>query len=330
MSLSIVICTINDQEETAATIKSIRDTAGNEPEIVLVDDCSGTSLAGDWRFQNIPNLKLVSNRWRCGCGPSRHIGALNASGDWLLITDSHMRFATGWYEAFINRVYPPTSFGMTENYLRTIYCATCLGLDRDHLDPLKPLAEYNGATYNFHGPDRNAPGKIQTLECVWIDRQHTPSDNDEIPAIMGAGYFIHKDWFLKLGATRFLKTWGCDELFLSMKSWLAGGSVRIMRSVRIGHRFPVKGEHKWFSLPPGHVLFNKIMAAHSLFPPDVAQRLEAKLLIPMSKADIQDVEAAKRLIRDDWGVIASEMALNKAMFSRDAKWLCDRFGLVLP
>ena len=103
-----------------------------------------------------------------------------------------------------------------------------------------------------------------------------------------------------------------------------------MRSVRIGHRFPVNGEHKWFSLPPGHVLFSKIMAAHSIFPPDVAQRIELMLLTPRAKEDVRDVECAKRLIRDDWGVIASEMSLNKTLFVRDAKWLCDRFGLVLP
>ena len=327
MNLSIIICSINDQEETQATIKSIRATAGDAPEIVLVDDCSGSPLAGDWRFQGIPNLKLVSNRWRCGCGPSRHIGALNASGDWLLITDSHMRFTEGWFEAASLRHMDWTGSGLSGD---TIFCATCLGLDRDHLDVTKPVGEYNGATYNFHGPDRQFPEKTQTLECVWLRKEEVPADDAEIPAIMGAGYFISKEWFLHLGACRHLRTWGQDELMLAMKSWLAGGEVRLAKTIRIGHRFPVKGEVKWFNLPLGHVAFNKIMAAHSLFPAPLAERFTEWLLSPEQKEDARDAQAARRLMVDDWHIIAQEMAYNRTIFVRDAAWLAAKFNLQLP
>jgi len=321
--LSIIICSINDQEETWATIKSIRETAGDEPEIILVDDCSGSRLKGDWRFENIPNLKLVSNKWRCGCGPSRHIGALNANFDWLLITDSHMRFPAGWYEAWKAAPWKGSP--------KTVFCATCLQLNRKHLDVNHPMGEYNGATFNFHGPDRQFPNLIQTLECVWLNRDEQPKEDcSEIPAIMGAGYFVNRSWFLHLDATRFLRTWGGDEIQLSMKSWLAGGSVRLLRSVRIGHRFPEKQEHKWFNLPLGHVQFNKVMAAHSLFPADVASRLVDWVLTPQDKNQVRDIEAAKLLVRSDWHIIAQEMARNKLIFQREPSWICDKFGLILP
>jgi glycosyltransferase involved in cell wall biosynthesis len=331
MSLSIILCSINDQEETLATIQSIRDTAGDEPEIILVDDCSGTSMARDWRFQNLPNLRLISNSLRCGCGPSRHIGALHATGDWLLITDSHMRFTAGWLERFWEVVSPPVSFGMPPDYKFTIFCSACLGLDKDHMDVNAPVSEYYGATFNWHGPDRNIANRMQTLECVWIKNGELPQDDlAEIPAIMGAGYFISKEWFLHLGATRFLRTWGGDELQLSMKSWLAGGSVRLLRNVRIGHRFPLKGELKWFGVPPGHILFNKIMAAHSLFPPETATKLVKWITTPQAKEEGRDCEAAKLLARQDWYIIAQEMAFNRSIFSRDVTFFRDKFGIAVP
>lgn len=325
MKLSIIICAVNDEDETLETINSIRATAGLEPEIVLVDDCSGTPMAGDWRFNALPNVKIISNAKRCGCGPSRHIGALNASGDWLLITDSHMRFSPRWYEEFQNAVIKliPDE--------KLVLCATCLGLDRDHLDYNHPVSEYYGATFNFHGPDRQVPNRSQTLECVWIKNGELPQDDlAEIPAIMGAGYFVPKAWFLHLGATRFLRSWGGDELQLSMKSWLAGGSVRLLRNVRLGHRFPVKGEYKMFNVPVGHIQFNKIMAAHSLFPADTAARLVEWVLTPQGKDENRDCDAARVLAMLDWHIIAQEMAYNRSIFVRDYGFICNKFGIYPP
>lgn len=160
MSLSIIIASLNDQEETLATIQSIRATAGDEPEIILVDDCSGTSMARDWRFRNHLNLKLVSNSLRCGCGPSRHIGALHATGDWLLITDSHMRFTDGWLDNWVtaSRSIP------LDKVFSTVLCATCLGLDKNHMDP------------NTRSPNTTAPRSIGTAPTVTSPTGRKPSN----------------------------------------------------------------------------------------------------------------------------------------------------------
>lgn len=323
MNLSVIIATVNDQDETYETVKSIRATAGDEPEIVLVDDCSGTGLAGDWRFQNQKNLKLVSNRWRCGCGPSRHIGALHASGDWLLITDSHMRFTEGWYDLAMKRLI----YGWKTATGGTIYCACCLGLDDKNMDLSKPNAEYHGATFNFHGPDRQKKDKTQTLECVWLPKEQWATDNAEIPAIMGACYFITQPWFFHLDALRFLRTWGCDELMLSMKSWLAGGEVRMLDSVRIGHKYWNDKLPKSFTTPLGHVVWNKLFAAHTLFPQDMVEKLVEHIRTTEAHAD---VNFAHEMFRRDYYLVQQERARNQNIFSRDVRWLADKFGLKLP
>lgn len=320
MNLSVVIGTLNDTAELNLTLKSILDTAPEKPEIIVVDDCSGCPVWLDEPLR--PHVVLIHNRHRCGVGPSRHIGALKATGDWLLFTDSHMRFTPGWYEAAAQRLENASP--------ADIYCACCLQIDRDHMDLDHPLAEYNGATYNWLGPDRQNPALEQILECVWLPPEQWVPDGGEIPAIMGAGYFVSREWYHRLGCLRFLRSWGGDEIMLAMKTWLAGGTVRSARNVRIGHRFGVKGEPKWFNNPFGHVLWNKAFAAWALFPKKQAIFFEERILKTGPKNEARDREACKVLIRNDWHIIAEEIERNQKLFVRDAQWLADKFGLRLP
>ena len=331
-TLSVVMASLNDQDECLETIRSIRQTAGDAVEIVVVDDCSGSPYTSDQRFSQFKNVTIICNMHRCGCGPSRHLGAMAAKGEWLLICDSHMRFEPGWFEAAtaaVTAVDPRYNIVMHDAY-RTVWCATCIGLDRDHMDMAKPASgPYYGATFNFHGPDRQKKGLMQTLECVWLKPgELDQNDGAEIPAVMGAAYFVSRQWFLHTAPTLFLRTWGGDELMISMKSWMAGGSVRLLRNVRIGHRFPVAGERKRFGLPPGHAAFNKVMAAHTLFPAPVAKKLVDWVL---SECSAQDRDAAELLTRQDWHIIAQEGHRNRSMlFTRSVDWLCSKFQIPMP
>jgi glycosyltransferase involved in cell wall biosynthesis len=308
MSLSIVISCANDHfgKEAALlnTIKSIRETAGNAPEIVITDDCSATPVP------DYPAAKVIHNRQPLGVGPSRHVGALHATGDILLICDSHMRFTPGWYEAAMHRV---------DARPHTLHCATCLALDAEHMDPAHPMTEYHGATLNIHGPDRANPSLTQTMEVVWNTRD--VADDAEIAAVMGACYFIPSKWFLELEPLRFLRGWGADELMLSLKAWLSGGDIRLMKNVRIGHKFRLPGE-KAPAFWPEHVLaWNKLFAVRTLLPQDLAERMEKLLRVPTDTL---------RLANENAGVIATEQARNRAMFRRDFVWYCRTFGLRVP
>jgi len=321
-SLSVIMASHNDAPQTALTLASIRETAPENVEVVIVDDCSATPLVH--YIHEDEHTKLVTNRHRCGCGPSRHIGAMHAKGDWLLIVDSHVRFTPGWTAEFTKADHAVP----LDELFKTVFCATCLGLDSKHMDPANPISEYHGATMNFSGPDRQKAGEYQVFEAVWLPKEPEPQDGQELPAIMGACYFISRDWFLHLAPTRYLRTWGCDEQMISLKSWFAGGSVRLAKSVRIGHKFLIdKKEVQTFGVPPGHVIWNKLFAMHTLLPPDIASRLSDILL---AGKDTRDIEVAKRMYKDDYHLIAMEKARNATMFTRDLLWYCDKFGIPLP
>jgi hypothetical protein len=210
-------------------------------------------------------------------------------------------------------------------YSKTIFCACCLGLSEENMDVTKPDTEYHGAEFNWHGPDRQKPNLTQTLECVWIPKDRWPRNDQRIAAIMGAGYFISKGWFLYLDALRFLRSWGGDELMLSMKSWLAGGEVRMLDTVRIGHKFPYDGQPKLFNPPVGHVIWNKLFAAHTLFPSEVSVWIYSALC-----SLGRDGVAAFELFKQDFHIVQQERARNASIFVHDAHWLADKFHIPLP
>ena len=300
--LSIVIATYNDNVELAETVKSIRATAGDEPEIVVVDDCSSLAV------KYLPGVFVVRNSRRLGCGPSRFVGACRATGEYLLIIDSHMRFTAGWYQEALRWLNP-----------MVLHCGSCVALGKE----MNPNAggQYHGATWNFCGPDRANQRLHQVLECVWASE--VADETPEIAAIMGACYFISREWFFKLDPLRHLRLWGGDEQELSLKAWLAGGEIRLLKNVRIGHKFR-EGRVSNNFVMPWHILYNKLFIAHSCLPPELALRLQIHMHKDMS------FNIAIKAIRNDWHLVETSQAYNNRLFTRSFDWLIAKFGLAFP
>jgi glycosyltransferase involved in cell wall biosynthesis len=315
--LTIVFACLNDAINAAATIASIRLTAGERVKIVVVDDASATPLSAMIPFENRKNARFISNAYRCGVGPSRTIGVETADTDWVLICDSHMTFTNGWYEACERY--------LSESTASTVWCATCLALDSKRTNPDNPASVYQGGTLNILGPDKVNGSRTQVLEGIW----HPPpvQDQEEIPCAMGAGYFVNREWFIHIDPLRHLRQWGEDELMLSVKSWLAGGSVRYMEKVRIGHKFLTKGERQPFNVMPGYPMWNKLFAIHTLCPPDVAPRFAHEYMRSVKPAEWAIAEA---MLRHDWHLVAVEKARNKELFVQDIRWLAKKFNIPFP
>lgn len=307
--LSIVIAAYNDNAELGATVGSIRETHEPDIEIIVVDDCSIMPVA------RIPGIsKVVRNARRIGCGPSRYVGARHATGAYLLFVDSHMRFEPGWYMEAAHYLSP-----------RVLHCARCLGLGKD-MNVNAPVGQYSGATWNLCGPYKSGPYKDnprfnQILECIWATERE--GDNYEIPAIMGACYFINRDWFLQLDALRHLRIWGGDEQELSLKAWLSGGEIRLLKSVRIGHKFR-EGKVTSSFVMPWHVLYNKLFVAHTCLPTDDAIRLQMKMQREMQFG------IALKAIHSDWHLVETARAYNSRIFTRSFSWILERFNLPFP
>src|SRR5882672_2230308 len=124
MTLSIIITTLSDSD-LPNTLHSIRETAGDLPEVIVVSDSPTFSFQDNTTGYD----HLIRNTQRCGVGPSRVIGLQHATGDYVLIIDSHSRFPQGWYEKVIARL---------EARPKTLTCFEMCGLDSDHMDLNNP------------------------------------------------------------------------------------------------------------------------------------------------------------------------------------------------
>ena len=56
------------------------------------------------------------------------------------------------------------------------------------------------------------------------------------PCILGANYFCRKDYWNKLMGYQGLRLYGREETFISLKSLMAGGSVKCYPKICTGHK----------------------------------------------------------------------------------------------
>lgn len=311
-ALSIIIATINDHQHLKNTVSSIQATSpGKYVEIIVVDDCSSQPV------EPIDDVTIIHNPKRAGCGPSRHIGALVAQSEWLLFCDSHMHFMPGWFDA---------AYKAATGSEWTVYCGATPAFDKDHPDPNHPRHTYHGAMLTLCGPDRNVPNFTQVLEGTWLSPNEWGKWGDEIPCVMGASYLVSRDWFFNLNALKHLKTWGGDEVSLSLRSWLFGGKVKILQDMKIAHRWLVKGERTTFDGVQGHVLWNKLFLLHTLIPEGMWDGMNRKINANYFGLDLQK---AQQMLKDTWGLVMAERAYVQSRQVVPLERIVAKFGLPL-
>lgn len=296
---SIIIPVLNDNEELNLTIDSIYDNSPANVEVIVIDDASDVPVIID-----DTRVKLHRFSQRKGAGQARHFGALQAQSKHLLFIDSHMRFDKDWFNNAITRVSESP---------KTLWCGSCLGLDAKHMDINHPVGIYTGADFVFH---KN--GTI--FDGVWRP-DIKDKDDYEISCVMGACYFVHKDWYFYIKGLEQTMMWGSEEPILSLKTWLAGGEVRLMKSVKLAHKFRNEAS---YSTNVSHIYYNKLAYMYMLLPEELNSRLKEKF----SKDG--NFTAAMKLVENNKLHLDAEKNYYKSIFTKDISWFCEKFQIELP
>ena len=182
-------------------------------------------------------------------------------------------------------------------------------LEIGQMDMARASHTYHGATLNIFGPDKNKAGATQILEGNWLpDRE---GDDFPVACLMGACYFIPADWFFHIGGLRMLKGWGTDEPLLAIKTWLAGGDCRMMKTVRIGHQFRQTAP---YPTEASALIYNKMMLALTCLPMDKAWKLNA-----LHRGGPELLQAKKELEKDYGQIMAERFAL-QSVFKLSFEW----------
>lgn len=251
-NLTVIIPVLNDKVQLIETINSIKQTnrGCEQPEILVVDDCSNDELCAD-DVLKFSDTYYIRNSRRLGTGMSRHVGVKNCGTDYFLFIDSHMRFKTfGWAPKVESLVR------MNKNCFINL---TCLTLFEDKMDLSEAPKSY-GATIHLSFTEPN--GIVKYLEAKWT----YPGNHFiyELPCLMGAGYASSVEWFNNIRGFEGTYGWGADEQWLSLKTWMLGGRVLQTKEIEVGHIF--RAHHPPYKIEPWTELYNKMALIKILLP----------------------------------------------------------------
>ncbi|KAF5297060.1 hypothetical protein FQR65_LT10069 [Abscondita terminalis] len=238
---SVIICFHN--EAWSILLRTVHSVLDRSPkhliqEVLLVDDYSDMShlkqqLEEYWK--NEPKVKIVRAKKREGLIRARLLGARYATGPVLTYLDSHCECTNGWLEPLLDRIArDPT----------TVVCPVIDVIDdttleyhwRDSSGVNVGGFDWN-LQFNWHAvPEKEKKKHENSAEPVWS------------PTMAGGLFSIDKNFFEKLGTyDSGFDIWGGENLELSFKTWMCGGTLEIVPCSHVGHIFRKRSPYKWRS-----------------------------------------------------------------------------------
>lgn len=252
---SIVICFYNEHYDTLIrTIHSILDRTPENRlyEIILVDDFSDLkNLHSDIKeylqSNNIESkVKLLKTERREGLIRARIFGAQRAKGKVLIFLDSHIEVNKGWIEPLLDRIRLKKS-----NVVMPVI---------DIINPdtfaysSSPLVR-GGFNWGLHFKWENLPKGTLSKSEDFIKPIQSPT--------MAGGLFaIDRKYFIDIGEyDAGMNIWGGENLEISFRIWMCGGSLELIPCSRVGHIFR---HRRPYGSPDGQdtMLHNSLRVAH--------------------------------------------------------------------
>lgn len=210
LTVSIIMSALNE-EYIGKTIDTIFSNTPSEliGEIIVVDDCSDVLVS-----INRQKVIVVRNDTRQGLIRSRHAATALSKFPIVVSIDPHVKVAPGWLMPIVARL---------EQRYNCIAVPLTRGLD---------VEQWRETTSTFA-----KTGWRWNLDFNWI----TDDGTDLTPAFAGHCFAFTKRWWEETGGfdTGMLK-WGCENIEFSLRTWLAGGSVEIVRDSSVAHWFKSK------------------------------------------------------------------------------------------
>lgn len=236
---SVVICFHN--EAWSVLLRTVHSVLDRSPEhlikeIILVDDFSDMphlmQQLEDY-MSAIPKVRIVRATRREGLIRARLLGARYVTAPVLTYLDSHCECTEGWLEPLLDRIARNKT---------TVVCPVI-----DVIDDTTLEYHYRDSTsvnvggfdwnlqFNWHPvPTRERARHKHTAEAVWS------------PTMAGGLFAIDKEFFEKLGTyDSGFDIWGGENLELSFKTWMCGGTLEIVPCSHVGHIFRKRSPYKW-------------------------------------------------------------------------------------
>ncbi|KAM0729193.1 Polypeptide N-acetylgalactosaminyltransferase 35A [Formica fusca] len=227
---SIIICFYNEHYTTL--LRSLHSIFERTPtallhEIILVNDYSDSDLLHEKIHAYIKNnfdatVRLFKTEKREGLIRARVFGARKATGDVLIFLDSHIEVNEIWIEPLLSRIA----------YSKTIV-------------PMPVIDIINADTFQYTGSPLVRGGFNWGLHFKWdnLPIGTLKHDDDFVkpiksPTMAGGLFAIDREYFTKIGEyDTGMDVWGGENLEISFRIWMCGGTIELIPCSRVGHVF---------------------------------------------------------------------------------------------
>ncbi|XP_063974427.1 putative polypeptide N-acetylgalactosaminyltransferase 9 isoform X2 [Diachasmimorpha longicaudata] len=296
---AVIICFHN--EAWSVLLRTVHSVLDRSPEhliqeIILVDDFSDMPHLKrqllDY-MMNYPKVKIIRAAKREGLIRARLLGAAAAKAPVLTYLDSHCECTEGWLEPLLDRIARDST---------TVVCPVIDVIDDTTL-------EYNfrdsggvnvggfdwNLQFNWHAvPEREKKRHKNSAEPVWS------------PTMAGGLFSIDRKFFERLGTyDSGFDIWGGENLELSFKTWMCGGTLEIVPCSHVGHIFRKRSPYKWRTGV-------NVLKRNSI-------RLSEVWLDEYAKYYYQRIGHDK----GDYGDVSERQALRKQLGCKSFKWYLD-------
>lgn len=227
---SVIICFHNEAWSTL--LRTVHSTINRTPpkyltEIVLVDDASNRDELKqrlDDYIANLQKVRIVRLPERQGLIRARLEGAKVAKGDVLTFLDAHCECTVGWAEPLLAKI--------KENKRSVV---------------MPVIDEISETNFHYNAvPEPFQRGVFKwRLEFTWrpvpqyeMERRVDDADGIRTPVMAGGLFSIEKKYFYELGSyDTGMDIWGGENIEISFRIWMCGGSIEMLPCSRVGHVF---------------------------------------------------------------------------------------------
>ena len=291
--------------------------------MIVIND--GGTVPFDW-----DSLSKISDRVRVfhttnrsGHSACRQLASTISTCEWLLFTDAHMEFEPRWFESFAIQTDLHDS--------KTLFCGPFISTTPEWEREGQPPNIFWGARLYYW--ERNG----EALDVLSYKPIARPPEIDkvgwsfEVPCVIGANYFIRRDWFEAIDGLKCFYGWSAqDEFMLSLKTWLFGGTVKLIPDVRLRHvmhRTGVGPTGYSKTMQRGELLYNRLSTAYQIFPEHTYRPFLTAL---PTTGDDDTFELALRMITERREALDAARCYFTRNIRRGHEWLCKKFDLFHP
>lgn len=306
--LTVIIPFQNEGIEVERTVTSIRATA-KDVNILLINDCSTDNYDYN-RVAKIFDCDIINNSTNLGVANSRNLGVFRCKTPYFVLLDAHMRFySLNWDVKLVELLEENNNRLITSN---TIYFTK----DENGLyNNEKGIIGRN--KFGTYAAFVNMKESGWEYTAKWTDKL---IDNNKpivpVSCVLGAVYASSKKWWERIGGLLGLIKYGLDEPLMSIKTWLAGGEVLLIKDWGVGHLYRSGGNYHVDTACVDH---NQLYLIHLFSPTDKIPVYEEHL---KNRIGDEQFNRAKSMLMKDYSNLLN---FKNYFFTKVAKHNFDYF-----